>query len=59
VPGRQWLGSNGWHLMAYAIGGQGRIKEGFKRGNQGGGVKDRGGISMLEFGQCGVARCSG
>jgi hypothetical protein len=43
--------------MAYAIDGRWRIKEWFKKGNQGRGVKVRGGISMLKAGRRGVAGC--
>jgi hypothetical protein len=35
------------------------LRRGFKRGNQSGGLKDRGGISMLEAERHGVARCGG
>jgi hypothetical protein len=57
APARGWPGGNGWHLMAYAIDGRWRIKEWFKKGNQGRGVKVRGGISMLKAGRRGVAGC--
>jgi hypothetical protein len=43
--------------MAYAIDGRWRIKEWFKKGNQGRGVKVRGGISMLKAERRGVAGC--